>query len=150
MPKLMMVDNDAFNMISHEAFLLKWKVEVELFTGGEAAVVAYEESLQKQCCKIGYTLIITDINMPEVDGFDVGERILALKRQRHDLPHPLIILALTSHVDKDVKRRTAEIGFTNTYEKPMSIEKLEKLVKKYYKPYHPFMKPEVKKQIEKK
>jgi len=140
MPRLMMVDDDAFNMLSHQAFLLKWGVEVDLFTCGEAAIKAYEESLQKTCCKVGYPLIITDIKMTEVCGFQVGERVLALKRKHQDLPHPLTLLALTSHVDKDVKKRTTEIGFKQTYEKPMCIEKMGRLVNRYYKPYHPFMK----------
>jgi len=60
---------------------------------------------------MSYPLVITDINMPVVDGFQVGERIIALERQQQDLPHPLVVLALTSHVDNDVRKQAAEIGF---------------------------------------
>jgi len=112
LPRVMMVDDDAFNFIPLEAFLKKFKTEYDTFTCGETAIGAYEKSLEKTCCKMSYPLVITDINMPVVDGFQVGERIIALEEQQPDLPHSLTVLALTSHVDNDVRKRAAEIGFT--------------------------------------
>jgi len=47
LPRVMMIDDDAFNFIPLEAFLKKSKTEYDVFTCGETAIGAYEKSLQK-------------------------------------------------------------------------------------------------------
>ena len=57
-------------------------------SSGLAAVNMYNRSMNKTCCDIRYRLILTDIQMPEVDGFGVAQQIKQIEeRVRIDNPN---------------------------------------------------------------
>jgi NarL family two-component system response regulator LiaR len=62
-------------------------------------------------------LILLDIVIPEMDGFDLAQRILA------DAP-TANILAITSQMDRDTTNRIFQIGFKGYVEKEQPIEVL--------------------------
>jgi len=53
-----------------------------------------------------FNMLISDINMPEMNGFELGERVRADERFK-DLP----MIALTTQVDEPSRVRGLEIGF---------------------------------------
>jgi len=57
----MCVDDQPFNFIPLKGFLTTLGVSFETFTYPETALWEFKKSLEKRCCNIGYTLIITDI-----------------------------------------------------------------------------------------
>ena len=72
-------------------------------------------------------LIITDINMPEMDGLSMSEEI-----KKDDPSIPIIIT--TAHNDKDFLHKAIDIGVSRFVVKPMDIKKLMEEVNKAIEP----------------
>ena len=69
-------------------------------------------------------LIILDLSMPEVDGFDVLEWI---KDQRDPVHVPVVVL--TSSMNPDDKGRSLDLGAKAVYKKPTDLDDLGKVVR---------------------
>jgi len=71
-------------------------------------------------------LVITDLNMPNMDGFEL---IKALREtpQYHELP----VIILTSLADEASRSRGATLGVGSFLVKPFSLEKIQYEVSKY-------------------
>jgi two-component system chemotaxis response regulator CheY len=70
-------------------------------------------------------LILTDINMPKMDGFELTRRVRAMPEYRF---LPIILLTTESHVDKKQQGKAA--GATAWIVKPFSPDQLLAVVKK--------------------
>ena len=68
-------------------------------------------------------LILLDIGMPGMDGYEVGRRIQGLS-----LPARLYLAAVTGYGWQDDKRRSAEAGFDLHLTKPVELETLRGLL----------------------
>jgi two-component system cell cycle response regulator DivK len=64
-------------------------------------------------------LILVDINMPEMDGYEVTRRLKAMERFR-DVP----IVALTAKVMKGDRDKTLEAGCSGYIQKPIDVDLL--------------------------
>ncbi len=71
-----------------------------------------------------YDLLISDVNMPQLNGLDLARAIKADERYKNK---PLIIL--TTESSNDLKMVGKEIGVTGWMVKPFSDEKLVKSLK---------------------
>jgi two-component system, chemotaxis family, chemotaxis protein CheY len=71
-------------------------------------------------------LVITDLNMPNMDGFEL---IKALRENPTYKDLPVIIL--TSLTDDDSKERGTGLGVNSYVVKPFSLEKIQYEVSKY-------------------
>ena len=68
-------------------------------------------------------VVLLDIGMPEMDGYEVARRI------RADLPDRRVVLvALTGWGQEDDRRRAKEAGFDHHLIKPANIDTLQKLL----------------------
>ncbi len=72
-----------------------------------------------RCREIEFDTIVSDVNMPERDGFDL---LAALKRDALTRDIPVIIL--TGNAENDLKRRALDNGATDLLNKPVSMEDL--------------------------
>lgn len=96
---------------------------------GAEAVRAIEENIQEtlvgRTCTIG--LVITDCNMPVMDGFEACKSILQLLRDKgiHRTPH---IVALTGHVELEYKNKALDCGIKEVFSKPIHKEILATLL----------------------
>ena len=73
----------------------------------------------------GFDLIITDLNMPNMDGFGLIERVRAHQKYRFTP-----ILMLTTESDTSKKDRGKSLGATGWIVKPFNPEKLVQVVNK--------------------
>lgn len=71
-------------------------------------------------------LIITDINMPRLDGFGFIERLRGEQRRHVDRP----ILVLTTESSEEKKSRARQAGATGWIVKPFDPEKLVAAVRR--------------------
>lgn len=71
-------------------------------------------------------LIITDLNMPQMDGFELI-RSLRESPAYHDLP----VIILTSLSDGASKKQSEHLGVHSYLQKPFSLEKIQYEVSKY-------------------
>jgi two-component system cell cycle response regulator DivK len=63
-------------------------------------------------------LILVDINMPDMDGYEVTRRLRALGKFRN-----VPIIALTAKVMKGDRERTLEAGCSGYIEKPIDVDR---------------------------
>jgi signal transduction histidine kinase/ligand-binding sensor domain-containing protein/CheY-like chemotaxis protein len=72
---------------------------------------------EEMCRQNRYDLILLDIRMPEIDGFETIKRIRTI--------HPMIpVIAQTAFAAADDKRKIAESGFNDLLTKPFTREEL--------------------------
>lgn len=71
-----------------------------------------------------FALILLDINLPEIDGYDLAKRMRSMPNL-DDVP----ILAVTANVMQGDKERTLEAGCDGFIPKPIDVDKLPDLVK---------------------
>lgn len=69
-------------------------------------------------------LILTDLTMPVINGLEMSEKI---KSKNPHIP----ILLITSHFEKEVTEKALDIGIDGYLFKPISFERLRKLLHKY-------------------
>ncbi len=72
-------------------------------------------------------IVITDINMPKMDGLEMSE---AIKKINISIP----IIITTAHDDKDFLHKAIKIGISDFVTKPMNMEVLLKSIEKNIKP----------------
>lgn len=75
--------------------------------------------------KISYDLLFTDINMPQMTGLELAQK---LKNIAHIRQKP--ILALTTENSADIKQLGKEIGIAGWVVKPFSNDKIVMAIKK--------------------
>ena len=66
-----------------------------------------------------FDLILLDINLPEIDGYDLARRMRGMSNL-NDVP----ILAVTANVMQGDKERTLEAGCDGFIPKPIDVDKL--------------------------
>jgi CheY-like chemotaxis protein len=69
--------------------------------------------------------VVTDLRMPEMDGFESARRILEHNKQ-------YIIVAFTADNMPDTKRKAELSGIREFISKPVRLEELKKLFAKYF------------------
>jgi two-component system cell cycle response regulator DivK len=70
-------------------------------------------------------LILVDINMPEMDGYTLAQKIRAI------LTRHVPIIALTANVMRGVREKTKEAGCDGYMEKPIDIDRFLDQVNEY-------------------
>lgn len=65
----------------------------------------------------GLDLLITDLNMPVLDGF-------GLKAHLDRLPRPIPAIIISGTWTAEEKKKAATMGFARTYEKPADLKQL--------------------------
>ena len=71
-------------------------------------------------------IIFMDLVMPEMDGIEACKRILTQAKSA-GLPPPTII-AITPSTSPDVASKLTEIGFSGSYEKPISNAQVRQVI----------------------
>lgn len=70
---VLLCDDIVYNLIPLEAMLLtEWGIESELFQEGKLAIQCFKYGLTKLCCQRVFKLVLTDIQMPEMDGYELA------------------------------------------------------------------------------
>ena len=102
-------------------------VSVSLSMQGFTVVTACDgmDALEK-IPKGRFDLVITDLNMPTMDGFELI-RALRESAEFKDLP----VIILTSLSDQASKEQGAKLGVGSYVVKPFSLEKIQYEVSKY-------------------
>jgi len=113
--RILVVD-DNVDAATTLAMLLKFLgADVHIAHDGPAALTAIEKYLPD--------VVLLDIGMPGMDGFEVAKRI----RQQPEFEH-ITLIALTGWGQDDDRRRTREAGFDHHLIKPADIAALQSLL----------------------
>ncbi|HMY66218.1 MAG TPA: response regulator [Leptospiraceae bacterium] len=105
------MDDNEINTVVAESFLEKWGCRVDIADSGEKAL----QLLSKE----DYNVILMDIQMPEMDGWQTSEAIRRMEDSKKSSV-PIIALTAGSHTECE-KEKSRLNGFVR---KPFSPEEL--------------------------
>ncbi|MDH5716506.1 MAG: ATP-binding protein [Spirochaetia bacterium] len=81
--------------------------------------------------KKSFDFIFTDIEMPNMNGFETAKRIRKLlKIKKYNSPIPII--AMTAHATEDIKKQCLQSGIDNMISKPALLSDIEKTIRSHY------------------
>jgi CheY-like chemotaxis protein len=116
----LVVDDNRTNRRILEGMLRRWEMFSTSVEGGEEALA---EVSNAESAGEPYGLILTDMHMPKMDGFELVERI----RQRPELFAPTIMM-LTSAGHRGDAERCRELGITAYLLKPIRQSELREAI----------------------
>ncbi|GEM_PF-629410 len=116
--KVMVVEDNPTNMKLMDKLLSKYGIIIDKARNGREAV----EMLRKEN---NYNIIFMDMQMPEINGTD-ATRII-----RREICKDTPIIALSAAVLKEDRENAIEAGMNDFLEKPVNVEKLKEILKKY-------------------
>jgi len=96
-------------------------VTIDFADNGKTAYDLFGENPEK------YEMILMDIHMPEMDGYETTTKIRALNNKGKNVP----IVAMTANVFKDDIEKCLARGMNDHLGKPVDFEELFKRLKKY-------------------
>jgi len=105
-----------------EAILDETEISIDFALNGLEVVSMFKESPDK------YSLILMDIQMPEMDGFDATKAIRALDLEK---AKTIPIVAMTANVFKEDIEKCLSVGMNDHLGKPVDINELIKVLKHY-------------------
>jgi PAS domain S-box-containing protein len=120
--RLLIVEDNTINVLLMKNFMKQWEVNYDLAENGLVAL----EKVQAN----DYDLVLMDLQMPEMDGYEATSRI-------RQLPDPkyarLPIIALTASAMLDIKDIAFTVGMNDYISKPFSPAELYAKVASYWK-----------------
>ena len=115
--KVLLVDDDMRNIFALSKVMKKYGIKVIVADNGQSA-------LDKLATEQGIDLVLMDIMMPVMDGYDAIRKI---RKQEKFVELPII--ALTAKVMLDDKAKCLEAGANDYLSKPVDVNKLLSLLR---------------------
>ncbi|QCO03567.1 response regulator (plasmid) [Azospirillum argentinense] len=122
--RVLVADDNAVNrLVARELLEDAGLVVTAVGSGGEAVRLALEPGA-------GYAALLTDVQMPDMDGFAVAR---AIRRQCG--PDRLPIIAMTAHALEEERRRCLDAGMDDHIAKPVEPHRLVAVLNRWLKPF---------------
>ena len=115
--RILVADDNPVNQQVAAGMLRRGGHQVDVVGDGAAAIEAV--------AKGNYHLVLMDIEMPEMDGFEATRRIRALGSPIGAVP----IIALTAHAMRGDEARCIDAGMSDYMPKPISRQRLDEAVR---------------------
>ena len=103
------------------SLLKKWGHHVTVAENGKAALHCWEAE--------PFDLILMDLQMPEMDGFEATQRI---RTQEQTTGHHIPIVAMTARAMKGDRERCLESGMDGYVAKPIRQQKLHEELARFF------------------
>jgi signal transduction histidine kinase/DNA-binding LytR/AlgR family response regulator len=117
--RVLYVEDNMLNQRWTGKFLQNWHITIDFASNGRQAV----EKVRNCAPEHFYHIILMDLQMPELDGFEATKII----RTMTQIP----IIALTALTVNDAKKKAFEIGMNDYISKPFSPELLHQKLKEH-------------------
>ncbi|QCO10672.1 response regulator (plasmid) [Azospirillum brasilense] len=122
--RVLVADDNAVNrLVARELLEDAGLAVTAVASGGEAVRLALEPGA-------GYAALLTDVQMPDMDGFAVAR---AIRRQCG--PDRLPIIAMTAHALEEERRRCLDAGMDDHIAKPVEPHRLVAVLNRWLKPF---------------
>ena len=128
--RILLVEDNPDNQLLMKRILTKGGYNIEIAGNGREAVDAYRQAPER------YDLILMDIQMPEMDGYEATEaiRVLEVKRglaDKNAVPKAVPIVALTAHAMVTEREQCLSRGMNDYMTKPIKREKLFEMIRRW-------------------
>lgn len=110
---MLLVEDEIINSMMAKEMLERKGMIVATVKNGEEAVCAFTADT--------FDIILMDVQMPAIDGFEATRRIRA---QEHTTGTHIPIIALTAHAMKDYRNKCLESGMDDYIAKPIQFNEL--------------------------
>ena len=126
--RILMVDDEPFNILGMQITMNQLKIKglsknVDRAYNGLEALTKVREAYFKGSHLYG--LILTDISMPVMDGFEATEEIREFHR-KNKLPQPMIV-ACTGHVEEEYIKKAWACEIDEVIPKPITVASLKQV-----------------------
>jgi len=121
--KVLLVEDNIVNQKVARRFLERMGCEVEVAENGVDAVRAFEAG--------AFRLILMDVQMPYMDGYEATERIRSLESVSGKADTRTPIVALTANAMSGQLDRCLEVGMDASLTKPINVEQLEEMLRRF-------------------
>lgn len=120
--RILIADDEGINRLFVKTILMSkgWSV-VEAADGKQAIELAAQQD---------FDLILLDIKMPVLDGWEAGKKIRALEREK-DGSKRIPILGFTAYLEEDLMEELKESGIDGIVKKPITEEILLRKISSY-------------------
>jgi CheY-like chemotaxis protein len=115
------------------------RIQIDEASNGKEAVAKFMSMMTHRCqnqnCPNAiYKLIIMDLQMPIMDGFDASHEILTLSARNQEIlsNQQTNIVALTSYTDEQTRQRCFSIGMKEVLHKPLVQNELRRVIALYH------------------
>ncbi len=120
-PKLLLVEDNKIALFTLENLVIQSGCQFTSVMDGETALHLAQSEV--------FSLIITDLGLPGLSGKELTQKIRLFEKENQLTPVPII--GLTAHSEEKIKKNCLLSGMDEVYTKPMTIEVLAKIKKKY-------------------
>lgn len=117
--KILVAEDTPFNQKFIWRLLERW--------GHAVVVVENGRQVLEKLAIEAVDLILMDVQMPVMDGFEAARAVRAAERGKIDKPH-VPIVALTAHAGKSDRVQCLEAGMDDYLSKPVSPDKLQEII----------------------
>jgi len=118
--RLLIAEDMEINREVLAALLEPTNINIEYAENGAEAVKMVTESMEGNC----FDIVLMDIQMPEMDGYEATRRIRKLNRE-------LPIIALSANVFSEDIDKSLQVGMNAHIGKPVNIDEVLKLLKSF-------------------
>ena len=115
--KILLAEDEPINQVLATALLKQLGVQVTAVANGAAALAMIRE-------KMAFDLVLMDLQMPEMDGFEATRRIRLLPASLAAIP----IVALTAHARSQDRDKCLRAGMDDYLSKPIDREELKRIL----------------------
>jgi CheY-like chemotaxis protein len=126
--RILVVDDNRVNVMVAAKLLKRWNAVIDSAENGEDAY----HKVQKE----NYDLILMDIQMPVMDGYEATRAIRNLKG---DIYQKVPIIALTATVLEEVEKKVKEVGLDGILTKPIRPDELKRRISEFLTLHSPAM-----------
>ncbi len=116
--KVLLVEDNAINVIVAQKFLNKWGLEYDHAENGEEAILKAKTQ--------SYDLILMDLQMPVMDGYEASKAIRGFDQETP-------IIALTASVMQEIQEKVKGLGVNAFVSKPLNPHELYLKISAYLK-----------------
>ena len=129
-PKVMIVDDDGFNILTLETMLKSLDIESDTALSGTECLkkISQAEKCSPNCGR--FSLILMDRNMPMKDGIQTTDELLAWNASIAN-KWDIVIVGCTAHNEKEKQDEFLNAGALETLQKPLVKADLVKLIARY-------------------
>lgn len=119
---ILVVEDNAANQQLIRKQLEALQYDAEIVTNGSEALEALSQK--------NYQLILTDCNMPIINGFELAKTI---RQQEYGGQSRIPIIAITANALNGEMERCLEAGMDDYLAKPVDLAKLQRILEKYWR-----------------
>ncbi len=120
--RILVVDDNEINRIIATELLKDMGYETDEACNGQEAVERIKQAMERD-----YDLILMDIQMPVMNGYEATRAIRALDAPLQDIP----IIALTANAFEEDKKNARDAGMNSHIAKPINIEQLDAVLEQF-------------------